>query len=144
MAARRDGLVRWVPLLLRLLVGGLFIAHGAQKLGIIDGSPMSGVASVTAYFKSIGITPPLLWAWIVTLVEFFGGIAIFFGLLTRGACALVIIDMTVAIVKAHWAFGVAVGKEGFELALSLAVMAVSLLITGPGPFSLDRILGVEK
>lgn len=143
MAARRE-LARWIPLLLRLLVGGLFIAHGAQKLGIIDGSPLSGVASVAAYFKSIGITPPLFWAWIVTLVEFFGGIAIFFGLLTRAACGLIIIDMTVAIVKAHWAFGVTVGKEGFELALSLAVIAVALLISGPGPFALDRILGVEK
>jgi len=77
-------------------------------------------------------------------VEFFGGVAIFFGLLTRAACALIIIDMTVAIVKAHWAFGVTVGKEGFELALSLDLIAVGLLISGPGPFALDRILGVEK
>ena len=144
MAARRDALARWVPFLLRLFLGSLFIAHGAQKLGIIDGSGLSGVASVAAHFKSIGITPPLLWAWIAALVEFFGGVAILFGLLTRAACALIIIDMTVAIVKAHWAFGVTVGKEGFELALSLDLIAVGLLISGPGPFALDRILGVEK
>jgi len=45
MAARRDALARWVPFLLRLFLGSLFIAHGAQKLGIIDGSGLSGVAS---------------------------------------------------------------------------------------------------
>jgi len=141
MATRGDGLTRWVPLLLRLLLGGLFMAHGAQKLGIIDSG---GVAGVAAYFKSLGITPPILWAWVVTLTEFFGGIAIFFGLLTRAACGLVIVDMAVAIVKAHWAFGFDVGKGGFELALSFAVMALALLMLGPGPFAVDRALGIEK
>ncbi len=141
MATRGDGFAQWVPLLLRLLLGGLFMAHGAQKLGIIDSG---GVAGVAAYFKSLGITPPILWAWVVTLTEFFGGIAIFFGLLTRAACGLVIVDMAVAIVRAHWAFGFDVGKGGFELALSFAVMALVLLMLGPGPFAVDRALGIEK
>ena len=141
MATRRDGLARWVPLLLRLLLGGLFMAHGAQKLGIIDSG---GVAGVAAYFKSLGITPPLLWAWVVTLTEFFGGIAIFFGLLTRAACALIVIDMAVAIVRVNWAFGFDVGKGGFELALCFAVVGLALLMLGPGPFAVDRVLGIEK
>lgn len=141
MATRREGFARWVPLLLRLLLGGLFMAHGAQKLGIIDSG---GVAGVAAYFKSLGIAPPLLWAWVVTLTEFFGGIAIFFGLLTRAACALIIIDMAVAIVRVNWAFGFDAGKGGFELALCFAVMGVVLLMLGPGPFAVDRALGIEK
>ncbi len=141
MATRGDGFAQWVPLLLRLLLGGLFMAHGAQKLGIIDSG---GVAGVAAYFKSLGIAPPLLWAWVVTLTEFFGGIAIFFGLLTRAACVLIVIDMAVAIVKVNWAFGFDVGKGGFELALCFAVMGVVLLMLGPGPFAVDRALGIEK
>ena len=141
MAVRREGFARWVPLLLRILLGGLFMAHGAQKLGIIEGS---GVVAVAAYFKSLGIAPPLLWAWVVTLVEFFGGIAIFFGLLTRAACGLILIDMTVAIVKVNWAFGFDVGKGGYELALSFGVIALVLFILGPGPLAADRVLGIEK
>lgn len=141
MASRRDGFAQWVPLLLRILLGGLFMAHGAQKLGIIEGS---GVVGVAAYFKSLGITPPFFWAWVVTLVEFFGGIAIFFGLLTRAACGLIIIDMSVAIVRVNWAFGFDVGKGGYELALSFVVIALVLLILGPGPLAVDRVLGIEK
>ena len=141
MAARKDGLARWVPLLLRIVLGGLFIAHGSQKLGLMGDH---GIAWWASYFKSLGITPPFFWAWVVTLVEFFGGIAVFFGLLTRAACALIIIDMTVAIIKANWRAGFDVTLGGFELALTFGVIALALLMMGPGPFAVDRALGLEK
>ncbi len=96
-----------------------------------------------SYFKSLGITPPFFWAWVVTLVEFFSGIGVFFGLLTRAACGLIIIDMTVAIIKANWRAGFDVNQGGFELALTFGVTALVLLMMGPGPFAVDRALGIE-
>jgi putative oxidoreductase len=118
------------------------MAHGAQKLFGALGGP--GVSGVAGYFQQMGIAPAVVWAWVVSMVEFFGGAAILIGLLTRVASGLIVIDMVVAILKAHWSFGFDASKGGYELALSFGVVALVLVILGPGPLAIDRAIGVEK
>jgi putative oxidoreductase len=76
------GLAPWGHLLLQLFLGFIFVMHGAQKLfgPSFYGFPWAGYVG---YFEKLGITPAPFWLWVVTITEFFGGLSIFFGLLTR-------------------------------------------------------------
>jgi putative oxidoreductase len=116
--------------LLRTGVGAIFIAHGAQKLFIY------GIAGVTGAFGQMGVPFPGITGPLVALLEFFGGIALLVGLLTRLAGFFLAVDMLGAIfmVRLHGGFFLPSGME-FELALGLASMALAL--TGAGNFSLD-------
>ena len=72
-------------------LGAIFMAHGAQKLfGAFGGNGMTGTVGMIEF---LGVGPPLFWAWVVALVEFFGGLAILLGFLTRVAAVLIIITM---------------------------------------------------
>lgn len=141
MASRFEGWGRWATVVLQVVLGAIFIAHGAQKLfGAFGGA---GVPGLGAYFTKLGINPGLFWAWVVALVEFFGGACVLFGLFTRIAAGALVIDMTVAVFKVHfpvffWT------KGGLEMAMTLGVIALSLVPSGPSFLSLDRLLGLEK
>jgi putative oxidoreductase len=139
---RLEGLERLAVLILRLFLGFVFVMHGSQKLlGAFGGSGVTGFAgSLTKY----GIEPHLLWAWVVAITEFVGGICIFFGFLTRFWAAGLVIDMAVAVVKVHLVNGFFWSKGGFEFVLTLGVIALVLLMTGPGSVSMDRAIGIEK
>ncbi len=124
-------------LVLRIVVGVIFIAHGAQKLfGAFDGPGLSGTAQ---FFEQIGIIPGDFWAWVVGLVEFFGGLAVLFGLLTRYAAALLAINMLVAILKVHLPNGFFL-PNGFEYAFALLGANLTLLMGGAGELAFDRYL----
>lgn len=141
MASRIEGGKRWATFVLQVALGLIFVAHGSQKLfGVFGGA---GLAGLGAYFNKIGITPGLFWAWVVGIVEFFGGAFILFGFLTRIVAVLLVIEMTVAIFKVHfpvffWT------KGGLEMAMTLGVIALSLVLSGPSFLSVDRALGLEK
>ncbi len=129
-------------LILRLFLGFVFVMHGSQKLlGAFGGSGVPGFAGQLAKY---GIEPHLLWAWVVAITEFVGGICIFFGFLTRFWAAGLVIDMTVAVVKVHLVNGFFWSNRGFEFVLTLGVIALVLLMTGPGSLSMDRAIGIEK
>src|SRR3989442_15225404 len=97
-------------LVLQLFLGFVFVMHGSQKLfGAFGGS---GVAGLAAYFAKLGLEPSVLWAWVVTITEFFGGLCIFFGFLTRFWAAGLVIDMTGAGLKAHVPHGFIWGTAG--------------------------------
>jgi putative oxidoreductase len=118
--------------------------HGAQKLfGVMGGSGVTGLAG---FFGKLGLEPALFWAWVVTIVEFFGGAFIFAGLFTRVCAALLAIDMTVAILKVHAPVGFFWLRPGggFEFPLTLAVIALTLVLSGPSFLSLDRLFGLEE
>ena len=139
--SRFEGWERWATLLLQVALGAVFVAHGSQKLFGAFGGP--GVAGLAGYFNKLGITPGIFWAWVVGLVEFLGGACVLFGFLTRFAAALLVIDMTVAIFKVHfptffWT------KNGLEMAMTLGVIALSLVLSGPSFLSVDRALGLEQ
>jgi putative oxidoreductase len=126
-------------LLLRLALGGVMWAHGAQKLlGLFGGHGPQGFVHGVA---SMGF--PLALGWLVIAVEFFGGIAIALGVLSRLAALGMAVEMAVAVFKVHWKVGffmnwnsVAGRGEGFEYPVLLGVVALVLLLTGPGRFAL--------
>mgnify|MGYP001247199509 FL=1 len=117
-----------VPLLLRAVLGVIFIAHGFQK---ITGG-LGGFSETVARF---GFPAPYLFAWAAALSEFLGGICVLLGLFTRyGAFAIAII-MTVAVTQVHLHQGL-IG--GYEYPLALLVVAVAVMLGGPGPLSFDK------
>ena len=124
-------------LLLRLALGAVLFAHGAQKLlGLFGGH---GPQEFVRLVGTLGL--PVSAAWLVIAVEFFGGIAIAFGVLSRLAALGFAVEMVVAIVKLHWANGFFMNGGsghggGYEYPLLLAVVAFVLLLTGPGRFAL--------
>lgn len=126
------------PLLLRGPVGIIFIAHGAQKLfGWFGGHGLQGTGQ---WMESIGIAPGVLMAAMAGGAEFFGGIALIIGLLTRPAAAALALAMLVAIFGVHFEQGLFVANNGYEFALTLFAAAASLMVTGAGAASVDRAL----
>jgi putative oxidoreductase len=139
---RLEGLQRLAVLILRLFLGFVFVMHGSQKLlGAFGGGGIAGFAGTLAKY---GIEPHMILAWVVGITEFVGGICIFFGFLTRFWAAGLVIDMAVALFKVHLVNGFFISKNGFELVLVLGVMALVVMLTGPGSPSVDRATGIEK
>ena len=92
----------------------------------------------------LGIEPSHLWAWVVSITEFVGGVCLFFGFLTRFWAAGLVIDMAVAVVKVNLVNGFFAVKNGVELPLTFGVIALVIVLTGPGSLSMDRAIGIEK
>jgi putative oxidoreductase len=128
----------FAPLALRVPAGIIFMAHGAQKLfGAFGGHGLEGTGQ---WMASIGLEPGYLMALMAGSAEFFGGMAILIGLLVRPAAAALAFAMLVAIFAVHIGNGLFMSNNGYEFALSLLAIAVSLLISGGGNLSLDRML----
>jgi putative oxidoreductase len=128
--------------LLRLLLGAVFFAHGAQKaLGWFGGY---GFAATVGAFAKMGMPTPL--ALFVILTEFLGSLALIFGLFARVASAAIAILMVGAIAMVHAHFGFYMNwfgqqkGEGFEYHLLAIALAAAILIRGAGSLSVDRAL----
>ena len=124
-------------LLIRLIVGVVFIFHGSQKLFGAFGGP--GIEGFGGALGSMGFPMPTLGAWLVACVEFFGGVALILGLGTRVAGLLLTIVMLTAVVVVHRA-AFSVGQGGMEFALTLGIVSLALVLMGPGRLSLDRLV----
>ncbi|HZQ81275.1 MAG TPA: DoxX family protein [Gaiellaceae bacterium] len=125
-------------LFLRVVVGLIFFAHGAQKLlGWFDGP---GLAGVRGWLGSMGMRMPALMALLVACSET-SGLLLALGLLTPFVALALVTTMFVAIATVHWKNGFFSGKGGYEFNLSLVAAAVAIAATGPGRFSLDRAFG---
>jgi putative oxidoreductase len=134
----------WSLLIVRLSLGVIFFAHGAQKLFGWFGGP--GLKGTIGYFQSSLNVPPALTV-LAALTECFGGVAVFAGVLTRLAALGLIVVMLIAIVKVHWPhgfflnFSLQPGKgHGFEYNFALIGMALALLVGGGGALSIDRLI----
>ncbi len=126
------------PLALRIPVGIIFAAHGAQKLfGWFGGYGLEGTGQ---FFGSVGLSPGYLMALLAGAAEFFGGLALIAGLLVRPAAAALAFAMLVAIFAVHWGKGFFAGTGGYEYALALFAASLSLLWSGGGRHSLDGAL----
>lgn len=125
-------------LALRLPAGIIFAAHGSQKLfGALGGYGLEGTGQ---WMASIGLEPGYLMALAAGSAEFFGGIALLIGLLTRPAAFVLAITMLVAIVSVHIQNGLFMSNNGYEFGLSLLAIAVALVFNGAGAVSVDRLI----
>jgi putative oxidoreductase len=126
--------------LARAAVGLVIAAHGAQKVLGIWGGP--GLAGWTQGVTRLGMRPAAFWAFASAFTELAGGIAFAFGFLVPVVAALLTVQMGVAIARAHWSKGFWNVKGGLEFPFTLGAIAAINGIADPGPYSLDRVLGL--
>ncbi|WP_223590229.1 DoxX family protein [Neobacillus bataviensis] len=125
-------------LIIRLVIGLLFVGHGAQKLfGWFGGYGLKGTGG---WFESIGMKPGVTMALIAGLTEFVGGILFALGLLTPVAGILIAGTMAMAIIKVHAPNGLWITSNGYEYNLTLLGVAIGVALTGPGKYALDAFL----
>src|SRR6266436_4443424 len=129
--------------ILRLVLGIVFFAHGAQKLlGWFGGPGFSG--SMGLFIGYLHIPAPL--AFLAIAAEFFGGLGLIIGFLTRIAAFGIVVNMVLAIALVHAPFGFFMNwqgtqqGEGIEFHLLAIAIGLGVLISGSGPLSIDRSL----
>lgn len=126
---------------MRIPVGIIFAAHGAQKLFCWFGG--FGLQGTAGWLESIGLAPGTLMALLAGGAEFFGGLALIVGVLTRPAALALAFTMLVAIFKVHFVNGLFMANDGYEFGLSLLAASVALLISGAGKASVDRVISAK-
>ena len=128
--------------IIRVILGIVFFAHGAQKALGLFGGP--GFSSTIGSFQQMGIP-----AWLAVLAiaaEFLGGLGLLVGLLSRIAALGIIVNMVVAILMVHSGVGFFMNwngnqpGEGFEFHLLAIALGLAIVVKGAGAFSVDRIL----
>lgn len=136
--------IDWALLLLRLGVGGVFLAHGIKHLGSRE--------KTTNWFNSLGFKSPAFQWFAMTATEIGAGLLLIVGLGTGLAAAAVIGTMLVAFLTVHRQAGFfitafmkeGIDVEGYEYVLTLGVMAAVIAIAGPGAASLDAVVGMAE
>lgn len=125
-------------LALRIPIGIIFMAHGAQKLfGWFGGYGLEGTGG---WMESIGLAPGFIMALMAGSAEFFGGLFILLGLLTRPAALALSFTMVVAIFSVHFTNGLFMSNNGYEFGLALLAACVSLAFSGAGKLAVDNVL----
>tara|TARA_R110001599_G_scaffold96465_8_gene249408 strand:+ start:4495 stop:4956 length:462 start_codon:yes stop_codon:yes gene_type:complete len=128
----------YAAFILRVPVGLILAAHGSQKLfGWFGGYGLEGTGQ---WMTSIGLEPGYLMALMSGSAEFFGGLALALGLLTRPAALVTAFTMLIAIFSVHFSNGLFMSNNGYEYALTLLVVTLALTVQGAGRFALDNAL----
>lgn len=117
----------FAPVILRMVLGVVFIVHGYPKL-------FKDFAGTVGFFESIGLKPAKFWVLMVGVVEFFGGIALIAGFATQLAALLIAINMVGAIILVKRKMGFV---NGYEFDLALLAMALALVFLGAGFYAID-------
>ncbi|MGX9806367.1 DoxX family protein [Exiguobacterium acetylicum] len=126
-------------LIIRLIIGLTFAAHGTQKLfGWFGGH---GIAGTGGWFESIGMKPGKALAITAGLAELIGGLLFAGGAFLWIAAILIIGSMLVAIVKVHGTNGYWVTQNGYEYNMALIVIALGVAMIGAGDYSLAALIG---
>jgi putative oxidoreductase len=127
-------------LILRLVLGLMFVGHGAQKLfGWFGGS---GMKAWILGIGRMGLRPAWFWALVAALSEFGAGVLVTLGLLSPLGSLGIIAAMLMAIVQVHWPKGFWNSKGGIEFPLINLAVALALGLLGPGAYSVDAVLGI--
>lgn len=127
-------------MILRIVLGVVFVAHGSLKLFPPEGGFAGGVSQFAGALGSMGLPLSGFFAWIVTLLEFFGGLALIVGFLVTPVAILICFHMLTGIVLVHARNGffvVGPGQGGIEFNLVLIAGLLTLVFGGPGMAALD-------
>ena len=128
------------PLVLRVVLGGLMVAHGYLKV-------VGGPATFGRLLAGLGVPAPMFMGYLVTYIELVGGALLVVGLLSRLAALALTADLVVAIVLVKVNIGLIAPRgmgAGAELDLAYIAGFVFILLAGPGRFSLDRLIGIDR
>lgn len=132
----------WAGLVLRVPVGIILAAHGAQKLfGWFGGYGLDGTGQ---WMASIGLEPGYFMALLAGSAEFFGGVALILGILTRPAAFVNAITMVVAIFAVHFTNGFFASNGGYEFALALLAATAALTLSGAGRLAIDNVIADKQ
>lgn len=127
----------WFPLPIRLALGAVMFAHGAQKvLGSFGGPGFNAFISANTPFSFM--RPAWLWLAAAAVSELVGGLLLIFGFLTRVGAFFIACTMLTAIVGVHWSGGFFAANRGYEYPLALLGMAIALMVSGGGQASIDK------
>ena len=125
-------------LALRIPVGIILAAHGAQKLfGWFGGYGLEGTGQ---WMESIGLAPGFMMALLAGSAEFFGGLFLIIGLLTRPAALVSAFTMVIAIFSVHIENGLFMSNNGYEFALALFAATLALTFQGAGSIAVDNVI----
>jgi len=124
--------------ILRVPIGLILAAHGSQKLFAWFGG--YGLDGTGQWMASVGLNPGFMMALLAGSAEFFGGVALILGLLTRPAAVINAITMLVALFWVHWGNGFFLDTHGIEYALALLSASTALIFIGGGQYSLDALI----
>ena len=125
-------------LIIRVVIGLIFMGHGAQKLfGWFGGY---GIKGTGGWFESIGIKPGAAMALLAGLTELIGGILFTLGLLTPLAGIMIAGTMVMAIAKVHAPNGLWSTENGYEYNLTVIAVVIGVALIGPGQYALDALL----
>jgi len=126
----------------RVVLGLLMAAHGSQKLfGWFGGY---GLNTTGEFFVQLGFRPGRLFAAAASTGEVASGLLVTLGFLGPVGPALMIAVMLVAAISVHWDHGLFATSNGIEVPLLYATGALGLALLGPGPYSLDALLGISS
>jgi putative oxidoreductase len=125
----------WYPMI-RITVGAILLVHGWGKI-------KTGITGLAAYLGRAGLEPPLPLAYVVYINETIGAACIILGLFTRFFAASIAIELAVALWVVHYAKGFGASAGGYEYVLMWGIIMFAIALRGGGPYSLDRVIGME-
>ena len=132
----KSNLSQWSLTLLRVVIGVIFTYHGYFKL-----FAPGGFAGTVGFFTALGIPLAKYAALLVAITEFFGGVFLLLGMLTKWSAVLLFLEMLVAFFKVHFKYGLLISQTayGYEFVLLILAALVVIMVNGAGKFSLGKL-----